>query len=79
MIAKNWIEAHEDQLNAANPDWEIAFLESSLSDETLKRTYGIESILDPYLKDWELIFNMLVLVGAIKMSDRLMWELMGLG
>ena len=27
----------------------------------------------------ELIFNMLVLVGAIKMSDRLMWELMGLG
>ena len=53
MIAKNWIEAHEDQLNAANPDWEIAFLESSLSDETLKRTYGIESILDPYLKDWE--------------------------
>lgn len=53
MIAKNWIEAHEDQLSAANPDWEIAFLESSLSDETLKRTYGIESILDPYLKDWE--------------------------
>ena len=27
----------------------------------------------------ELIFNMLVLVGAIKMSDRLMRELMGLG
>ncbi len=53
MIAKNWIEAHVDQLNAANPDWEIAFLESSLSDETLKRTYGIESIIDPYLKDWE--------------------------
>lgn len=53
MIAKNWIEAHDDQLSAANPNWEIAFLESSLSDETLKRTYGIESILDPYLKDWE--------------------------
>ncbi len=53
MIAKNWIEAHADQLNAANPDWEIAFLESSLSDETLKRTYGIESIIDPWLKDWE--------------------------
>ena len=27
----------------------------------------------------ELIFNMLVLVGAIKMSDRLVRELMGLG
>lgn len=27
----------------------------------------------------ELIFNMLVLVGAIKMSDRLIRELMGLG
>jgi len=53
MIAKNWIEAHEDQLNAANPDWEMAFLESSLSDETLKRTYGMESIVEPYLKDWE--------------------------
>jgi len=53
MIAKNWIEAHEDELNAANPDWELAFLESSLSDETLKRTYGMESIVEPYLKDWE--------------------------
>ena len=27
----------------------------------------------------ELIFNMLVLVGAVKMSDRLIRELMGLG
>ena len=27
----------------------------------------------------ELIFNMLVLVGAIKMSDRIIRELMGLG
>lgn len=27
----------------------------------------------------ELVFNMLVLVGAIKMSDRLVRELMGLG
>ena len=27
----------------------------------------------------ELIFNMLVLVGCIKMSDRLIRELMGLG
>ena len=27
----------------------------------------------------ELIFNMLVLVGSIKMSDRLVRELMGLG
>ena len=27
----------------------------------------------------EILFNMLVLVGAIKMSDRLIRELMGLG
>ena len=27
----------------------------------------------------ELVFNLLVLVGAIKMSDRLIRELMGLG
>lgn len=53
MIAKNWIEVHADELEAANPNWEIAFLESSLSDETLKRTYGMESIVEPYLKDWE--------------------------
>ncbi len=53
MIAKNWIEAHADELSAANPDWELAFLESSLADETLKRTYGMESIVEPYLKDWE--------------------------
>lgn len=53
MIAKNWIEAHADELNAANPDWEIAFIESSLADETLKRTYGLESIINPYLTDWE--------------------------
>ena len=52
MIAKNWIESHVDLLDAAG-DWEIAFLESSLSEETLKRTYGMESIIDPYLKDWE--------------------------
>ena len=53
MIAKNWIEAHADELSAANPDWEIAFIESSLADETLKRTYGLESIINPYLTDWE--------------------------
>ncbi len=53
MIAKNWLEAHAEQLNAANPDWELAFIESSLADETLKRTYGLESIIEPYLKDWE--------------------------
>ena len=53
MIAKNWIEAHADELDAACPGWEIAFLESSLSDETLKRTYGLESLVEPYLKDWE--------------------------
>ena len=52
LIAKNWIESHVDLLDAAG-DWEIAFLESSLSEETLKRTYGMESIIDPYLKDWE--------------------------
>lgn len=53
MIAKNWIEAHADELNAACPDWEIAFLKGSQSDETLKRSYGEMSIVEPYLKDWE--------------------------
>ncbi len=51
MIAKNWIETHIDELNAANPNWEIAFLESSLSEETVSRGKGEQSILDPYLKD----------------------------
>ena len=53
LIAKNWIEAHADMLTAANPDWEIAFLESSLGEETLKRSYGEQSLVDPWLKDWE--------------------------
>ena len=53
MIAKNWIEAHADELEAACPGWELSFLESSLSDETIKRTRGMQSILEPYLKDWE--------------------------
>lgn len=52
MIAKNWIETHEEQLNASG-DWELAFLESSLSEETIKRGRGEQSILEPYLKDWE--------------------------
>ena len=52
LIAKNWIENHLELLDATG-DWEVAFLESSLSEETLKRTYGMESIIDPYLKDWE--------------------------
>ena len=51
MAAKNWIEAHEAQLNAANPNWELAFLESSLSEETLARTYGEESLVEEYLKN----------------------------
>lgn len=51
MIAKNWIEAHADELNAANPDWEVAFLESNLAEETLKRSLGEQSILEPYLKN----------------------------
>ncbi len=53
LIAKNWIEAHADALNAANPNWEIAFLESSLSEETLERSKGEQSILEPYLKDYD--------------------------
>lgn len=28
---------------------------------------------------WELVFNLLVLVGAIKASDRIVREMMGLG
>lgn len=51
MIAKNWIEAHADELNAANPDWELSFLESNLAEETLKRSLGEQSILEPYLKN----------------------------
>ena len=43
----------------------------------------VDSTLAPATIVWnyvgELIFNMLVLVGAIKMSDRLIRELMGLG
>ena len=53
LIAKNWIEAHADELNAANPNWEIAFLQSSLSEETLERSAGEMAILEPYLKDYE--------------------------
>ena len=52
MIAKNWIESHADMLDATG-DWELAFLESSLSEETLKRGYGEKSLIEPYLKDWE--------------------------
>lgn len=50
LIAKNWIESHLDVLNATG-SWELAFLESSLSDETLDRSAGEQSILEPYLKD----------------------------
>ena len=53
LIAKNWIEAHEAELTAANPNWEIAFLQSSLSEETLERSAGEMAILEPYLKDYE--------------------------
>ena len=53
LIAKNWIEAHADELSAANPDWEVAFLQSSLSEETLERSAGEMAILEPYLKDYE--------------------------
>lgn len=53
LIAKNWIEAHADELTAANPDWEVAFLQSSLSEETLERSAGEMAILEPYLKDYE--------------------------
>ncbi|MGN1002315.1 MAG: sugar ABC transporter substrate-binding protein [Oscillospiraceae bacterium] len=51
MIAKNWIEAHADELDAACPDWELAFLESNLAEETIKRSKGEQSIVDPWLKD----------------------------
>ncbi len=53
MIAKNWIENHLDQLGDADGDWELAFLESSLGEETVKRSKGEQSLVDPYLKDWE--------------------------
>ena len=52
MIAKNWIESHQEQLDASG-DWELAFLESNLAEETVKRSIGEKSILEPYLKDWE--------------------------
>ena len=52
LIAKNWIESHLDTLDATG-DWEIAFIESSLSEETIKRNLGEQSILQPYLMDWE--------------------------
>ena len=53
LIAKNWIEAHADELTAANPNWEVSFLQSSLSEETLERSAGEMAILEPYLKDYE--------------------------
>ena len=53
LIAKNWIEAHAEELTAANPNWELAFLESSLSEETLERGAGMMSLVEPYLKDYE--------------------------
>ena len=53
LIAKNWIEQHADELTAANPDWEVSFLQSSLSEETLERSAGEMAILEPYLKDYE--------------------------
>ncbi len=52
MVAKNWIESHAEQL-AATGEWELAFLCSSLSEETVKRGNGEMSILEEYLKDWE--------------------------
>ena len=45
----------------------------AIADDTLAAT----TIVWNYVG--ELIFNMLVLVGAIKMSDRIIRELMGLG
>ncbi len=53
MIAKNWIETHEEQLKKADPDWELSFMISSLAEETIKRNKGMESLIDEYLKDWE--------------------------
>lgn len=52
LIAKNWIEAHADELTAANPNWEVSFLQSSLSEETLERSAGEMAILEPYLKNY---------------------------
>lgn len=52
MIAKNWIESHLDVLDATG-DWELAFLESSLSDDTLTRSAGEQSLIEPYLKDFD--------------------------
>ena len=47
------------------------------------RTVYLDTSLSAVSMSWnyiaESIFNMLVLVGAIKMSDRLVRELMGLG
>lgn len=52
LIAKNWVESHLDQLNASG-DWEVAFLESSLSEETLERSAGERTVLEEYLKDYD--------------------------
>ncbi len=49
LIAKNWAESHLDP----NGDWETAFLICSLSDDTLKRSAGIMSVLNEYLMDYE--------------------------
>ena len=47
MIAKNWAESHMD----ANGDWEACFLTSNLNVDTVRRSDGIKSILNEYLKN----------------------------
>lgn len=49
MVAKTWVESHLEQLGGADGNWEMAFLESSLNDDCVYRTNGMESVINPYL------------------------------
>lgn len=45
MVAKKWAEAHM----AADGDWEVVFLSCTLSDDTINRSKGLQTVLNEYL------------------------------
>lgn len=49
MVAKKWAEQHMEP----EGDWEVAFLTCSLSDDTIKRSEGLKTVLNEYLVNFE--------------------------
>lgn len=45
MVAKKWAEQHLDP----NGDWETVFLSCTLSDDTINRSKGLQTVLNEYL------------------------------